>query len=85
MTDKKPDEKQFALKQIEQQMLQGYESSYFQALSGFLSFIALERLNYQVTSNTKFRVERDQLFISEALPPEPTPEIDVAGKPEAGK
>lgn len=82
MADKQLGEKQFALKQIEAQMLQGYEKSYFQALSGFLSFISLERLNYQVTANTKFRVEGDQLFISEVVPTDAPPALDVAGKPE---
>lgn len=71
MSDK-PTEKQYSLKPIELQMVNVLQSQYFTTLSNFLSFVALERLAYGVTQNTKFRIEGDNIFISED-----TPEADV--------
>ena len=83
--DKQPDEKQFSLKNIEVQMLQAFESAYFGQLSNFLSYLCLERLAYNVTQNTKFRVEKDQLFISEGQPETPEAEVVVPdAQPPAG-
>lgn len=71
--------KQFELKQIEQQMLQFFQDQYFAALSNFLSFLCLERLNYPVTQATKFEVQEGKLFVWEGeQPPE-------AGKPVAAE
>lgn len=75
MADKsaeKPEQKTFSLKEIESQMLNVLEQQYFTTLSNFLSFIALERLAYAVTQNTKFELKDGKLLISEA------PEAEVA-------
>lgn len=71
---KQPVEKQFGLKSIESQMLQVLQDQYFNTLSNFLSFIALERLAYHVTPNTRFRWDIDKLYIweDETVTPEPT-------------
>ncbi len=63
--DSKPEVKQFGLKQSEQRMLLAIEQQFMQNLSLFLSFIAIERLAYNVTENTQFRTEGDKLFIHE--------------------
>lgn len=65
MSDAKSEEKQYSLKNIETQMLQVLQEQYFTTLSNFLSFIALERLAYQVTANTRFRWDVDKLYIWE--------------------
>lgn len=84
MADKAPapEVKKFSLKPIEKQMLDVLRNQYFTTLSNFLSFIALERLAYTVTENTKFEVqENGDLLISEAPPEEvakavePAPEV----------
>lgn len=75
------DEKQFSLKDIELRMLQVLQETYFTNLSNFMSFIALERLAYQVTPNTQFRLDEGKLYIHEK---EPQPETSEAPK-EDGK
>lgn len=70
MKDQKPEEKQFGLKPIEIQMLNVFQQQYNNTLSNFLSFIAMERLAYQVTERTQFRVEGNTLYISEAAEPQ---------------
>ncbi len=77
-TSDQPEEKTFALKDIELQMVQNMHNRANQSLFDFFSFIALERLAYTVTENTRFRVEDGKMFISEtepleANPPEGTP------------
>ena len=67
----KPEEKQFGLKPSEQRMLMALEQQFMQSLSLFLSFIAIERLAYNVTEKTQFRTEGDKLFIHEQEPKQP--------------
>lgn len=78
--DNEPEEKQFGLKPIEQRMLLVLQEQYFGVLSNFLSFIAVERLAYNVTENTKFRVEGDKIYIHDAAP-EQAPEVATAAAP----
>lgn len=61
--------KEYGLKDIEFRTLGGIQQLYLQQLSLFLSFIALERLAYQVTERTQFRTEGKKLFVWEAEPP----------------
>jgi hypothetical protein len=61
----KPAEKEFGLKDIELRLVETLQQTYFQNLSNVLSFIALERLAYPVTENTRFRIEEKKLFIHE--------------------
>lgn len=75
-----PEEKQFGLKPIEQRMLLVLQEQYFGVLSNFLSFVAVERLAYNVTENTKFRVEGDKLYIHDAEP-EKAPEVSTGDTP----
>ena len=74
MSDKKPNEKQFSLKDIELRLVESIQQSYFSNLSNTLSFIALERLAYPVTEYTRFRIEGNNLYIHEETPSEPTNE-----------
>lgn len=76
MSDKQPGEKMYGLKPIEEQMLQVMQQQHNVLISNFLSFIALERLAYQVTEQTRFRVEDGTLYISENTP-EPAPEVST--------
>lgn len=77
MSNKQPDEKEYGLKQIELQLVQVIQNTYFTNLSNLLSFFALERLAYPVTENTRFRVEDGKLFIHEEKQEE-----EVATTPE---
>lgn len=73
---KKEVEQQFALKAIELQMVSTLQQAYFSNLSNFLSFVALERLAYKVTENTRFRIEDGNMYVKEEEPKEE--EISVA-------
>lgn len=72
-----PTEKRYDLKPIEQQMIKVLQDTYFTTLSNFLSFIALERLAYSVTGNTKFRIEDGSVYISEEIPPTAPTEVST--------
>lgn len=68
---KQPEEKQFSLKDIELRMIQNINERTNAELVDFMSFVALERLAYQVTERTQFRVDdKGVLYISER-PEEP--------------
>lgn len=73
MPDKQPQEKQFSLKESELRMLMGIEELKNQQLSLFLSFIAMERMAYNVTLNTRFHVENNTIYIAEVEPEKPQP------------
>jgi hypothetical protein len=61
-----PQEKMFSLKEIEMRSLRNIQQRNNDSLLDFLSFVALERLAYDVTKNTRFRVGEDNdLYISE--------------------
>ncbi len=79
MSDKpaNPNEKQFSLKDSEVRMLMGIEELKNQQLSLFLSFIAMERMAYNVSMNTRFRVEGNTMFISEIEPEQPASGVDT--------
>lgn len=74
-----PEEKMYDLKPIEQQMVKVLKDGYFTTLSNFLSFISLERLAYNVTENTKFRIEDGKLYVSEETPAVPEAEVVSTG------
>jgi hypothetical protein len=77
-------EKEFGLKDIELRTLQGIQALYVQQLSLFLSFIALERLAYQVTEKTQFRTEGNRLFVWEDEPEQPdAPSVSTGDTPTA--
>lgn len=66
MSDKQPEEKQYSLKNIELQIVQNINERHNAALLDFLSFVAIERLAYNVTKSTQFRVDNDgKLYIRE--------------------
>lgn len=71
-------EKTFSLKPIEIQMVQNMHDRANSALFDFFSFIALERLAYEVTKNTQFRVEQGKLFITEVEPEDKAEEVAIA-------
>lgn len=73
-----PEEKTFSLKDIELQMVQNMHNRANQSLFDFFSFIALERLAYTVTENTRFRVDDGKLYISEVEPQPANEEVAVA-------
>lgn len=84
MSDK-PDEKQFGLKENELKVVEALQSSYFSQLSMFLSFLAIERLAYNVTPNTQFRIEKGQLYVKEAEPPKAEEEVLTEAPKESKK
>lgn len=66
----KTEEKEYGIKDIELRLVETLQQTYFQNLSNVLSFIALERLAYPVTENTRFRIEGNKIFIHEETPEE---------------
>lgn len=64
---KLPEEKEYSIKAIELRLVETLQQTYFQNLSNVLSFIAIERLAYDVTENTRFRIEGDKLYIKEEV------------------
>jgi hypothetical protein len=76
----KENEKQFDLKAIELRLVESLQQSYFGSLSNTLSFIALERLAYPVTSDTQFRIEEGKLYIHEAKKEEEVVTTSKKGK-----
>lgn len=75
MDDKPNNLKTFSLKPIEKQLLDTQRESYFNSLSNVLSFIAIERLAYRVTQDTRFKWDEDKLEIWEE--PAIVPEAEV--------
>jgi len=65
MSNKQDGESMYGLKPIELKLVESIQTSYFSNLSNTLSFIALERLAYDVTENTRFRIEDGKLYIKE--------------------
>lgn len=82
MADKKPEEKQFSLKPVEIKLIEALQQSYFSNLANTLSFIALERLAYPVSQNTRYRVEGNNIFIHEAIKEE---KVATTAQPKKGK
>jgi len=79
MADKKPEEKQFSLKNTELNLLGNINRRRDQAMLDFFSYIALERLNYVVTEHTQFRTDEDgNLYISEHTPETNEEKVEVA-------
>lgn len=78
MEDQNLPTKQFGLKDVEQRYLQALQAQYAQAQSLFLSFISMERLAYNVTENTEFRVDGATLTIVEH-PAQAAPSVSVSG------
>ena len=74
-----PDEKMFGLKDIEMRMIGNITERNNAALVDYLSFVAIDRLAYNVTPLTTFRVDGEgNLYVSER-PKEPeTKEEEVA-------
>lgn len=66
MSNKKPEEKMFSLKNTELNLIGNVNRRRDQAMLDIFSYIAIERLNYNVTENTQFRTdEGGNLYISE--------------------
>ena len=73
-----PDEKMFGLKDIEMRVIGNINERNNAALLDFLSFVAIDRLAYNVTPQTAFRVDGEgNLYVSER-PEEPKKEEEVA-------
>jgi hypothetical protein len=66
------DSKQYSLKAIETQMLQTTNQQMTVIMSNLMAMIAIERLAYDVTPNTRFvfNDELTQVTISEDIPQE---------------
>lgn len=76
---KEPDEKQFSLKQIETNVLANINARHNAELLDFLTFVAIERLAYNVTESTRFRTDGEgHVFISEVAPEQPAEEVVTA-------
>lgn len=66
------DEKTFSLKQIEQRVIGNINERHNAEILDMLSFIAVERLAYNVTALTQFRIdETGNLYIKEMPEPQP--------------
>lgn len=75
---KQPNEKQYSLKPIQEQMITTIQQNFQAVISNFMSFIALENWGYTVTENTRFRVEDGQVYITEEVPEaEIVPEVST--------
>lgn len=74
------DAKTYSLKEIEINLINLTQQQWQVAVSNILSFIALERLAYNVTENTQFTIEGTNLIISEkeAAPEPEQPESPIA-------
>ena len=72
--------KQFTLKPIETQVLLVEQQLFQSSISNIISMIAVERLGYEVTQNTKFNLSDDlkTLTISEDEEGVVVPEPEVA-------
>ncbi len=64
---KKPEETEYSIKPIELRLVETLQQTYFQNLSNVLSFIAIERLAYNVTENTRFMIEGDKIYVKEEV------------------
>jgi hypothetical protein len=84
MEDQNLPTKQYGLKDVEQRYLQALQAQYAQAQSLYLSFISMERLAYNVTENTEFRVDGPNLTIIEHTAQD-TPSVSVSGEEPAPK
>lgn len=72
-----PTEKTFSLKDIERRVIGNINERHNAELLDILSFIAIERLAYNVTERTQFRVDGEgNLYVSER--PEEKKEDEVA-------
>jgi len=65
----KDNTKHYDLKPIELQMLKVLQDQYYNTLSNYLSFVAIERLAYPVTANTKYEINDGRLSITEVEKP----------------
>lgn len=72
--------KQYGLKESEQHMLAALQQQYNASMSLFLSFVAIERMAYNVTENTSFHVDGATLTITEHVPEADAPSVAVAGE-----
>lgn len=76
---KQDGEKEYSLKNIEVNLINAIQQAHQAEMGNIISFIALERLAYQVTENTQFRVEDNKVFIREhVLEPDTKAEEEVA-------
>lgn len=75
--DSVPERKTFGLKPIEQQLLNTQRDAYFNSLSNVLSFLAIERLAYNVTNDTRFQWDDDKLQVWEEPEAPAPPEAEV--------
>lgn len=75
MSDKQPEEKMFSLKNTEKNLIGNCNQRHNAELLDLFSYIAIERLNYDVTKQTQFRTDADgNLYITEVKEEAPTPE-----------
>lgn len=77
------DSKEYSLKELETQLLNVFQQQQSVMLSNLLSFIAIERLAYNVTPNTRFELSPDfkKLTVTEVEPaPEDTGVVTEAPK-----
>lgn len=65
-------EKQFSLKDIDIRMVAALNQQAQDAMLNFLTYVAVEKMGYNATENSSYRVEDGKLYISE-LPPKESP------------
>lgn len=76
-----PKGKEFGLKPIESNILAGMRQQMDGITSLILSYIAVDRLAYEVKQTTQFTISPDfkTLTITEVEPPADTPQVEAAG------
>lgn len=62
---KQANEKQFSLKPIQEQMVNTIQQQFQSIISNYMSYLAIENWGYNVTENTRFRIEGGQVYITE--------------------
>lgn len=80
------DEKQFSFKQIETQMLQTIQGQSNVAMSNFVSYVLMDRLQYGVTTDTRFELTPDfQTVVAWQEEAEPEAPAEPTVKPKGKK
>ena len=78
-----PQKKTFSLKAVETQLLITTSQAHNSVISNITSFIAMERLAYPVTTNTRFKFSDDLKSLEIWEEPEVAEVVTDTSKPEA--
>lgn len=82
---KQDNEKQFSLKPIQEQMVATIQQQFQAIISNYMSYLAIENWGYNVTENTRFRIEEGQVYVTELSPESETPEVSTSADTKVKK